>query len=125
MSIRKVEKGWGHELIFANEPLYCGKILHFENGGTTSMHFHDKKVETFYVLSGKFYITTINTHDATSNTIHLIPGDKMDIPRLFPHQIKSVEEGDIIEVSTHDDANDSYRIVEGSSQRVSYNKLST
>lgn len=118
MNILKVEKGWGHELIFANEPLYCGKILHFNTGEKTSMHFHAEKVETFYVLTGEYNITTINTRDASRNTTHLIPGEKMDIPRLFPHQIESVFGGDIIEVSTHDDANDSYRIEEGSSQRV-------
>lgn len=118
MSILKVEKGWGHELIFANEPLYCGKILHFNTGEKTSMHFHAEKVETFYVLTGEYNIITIHTYDATRNVTHLMPGEKMDIPRLFPHQIVSVFGGDIIEVSTHDEASDSYRIEEGSSQRV-------
>jgi hypothetical protein len=41
----------------------------------------------------------------------------MDIPRLLPHQIESISEGDIVEASTHDDSSDSYRVEGGSSQK--------
>ena len=44
----------------------------------------------------------------------------MDIRCLLPHQIESFSGGDIIEVSTYDDINDSYRIEEGSTQ-IKYN----
>ena len=38
-----VEKGWGHELIFATNDKYCGKLLNFNKGAKFSMHFHDTK----------------------------------------------------------------------------------
>lgn len=119
--MQRVEKGWGYELIFANDPLYCGKILHFDSGYTTSMHFHAIKVETFYVLSGEFNIITIDTTNAQRTLTRLTIGEKMDIPKLLPHKIEAVIGGDIVEVSTHDYETDSYRIEPGSSQRISYN----
>lgn len=115
--ITKVEKGWGHELIFANEDNYCGKILHFTTGEATSMHFHAIKEETFYILTGEYEITILNTTNADKIIKHLIAGEVLKITRLEPHQIKAIIGGDIIEVSTHDDPLDSYRVAQGSSQK--------
>ena len=116
MQMTTIEKGWGYERVFANTSDYCGKILHFVNGGKTSMHFHAKKAETFYVLSGKYTITTIDTKTAQKNTVLISAGEKYDVKQYVPHQIAVVEGGDIVEVSTHDDASDSYRVEEGSTQ---------
>jgi hypothetical protein len=41
-----VEKGWGHEFIFATNDKYCGKFMNFETGRKFSMHFHRDKEET-------------------------------------------------------------------------------
>ena len=51
---KEVEKCWGHEIWLANnkENDYCGKILFIKEGESTSMHYHENKHETFYVLSG-------------------------------------------------------------------------
>ena len=36
-----VEKGWGIELIWATNDLYCGKLMVFNKPGAKfSMHFH-------------------------------------------------------------------------------------
>lgn len=112
----KVEKGWGYELIFANENEYCGKVLHFQTGEETSMHYHAIKEETFYVLSGEYEVTMINTMNAEPIEKHLIVGDNLKISRNEPHKIKAIVGGDIIEVSSRDDPLDSYRIQKGSSQ---------
>ena len=40
----KIDKGWGYELIFASNDLYCGKIMVFnKKGAKFSMHYHAKK----------------------------------------------------------------------------------
>ncbi len=40
----KVDKGWGYELIWATNELYCGKIMVFsKKGNKFSMHFHREK----------------------------------------------------------------------------------
>ena len=42
----KIDKGWGYELIFASNDLYCGKIMVFNRKGAKfSMHYHAVKVE--------------------------------------------------------------------------------
>jgi hypothetical protein len=39
-----VEKGWGHELIWATNDKYCGKLLKFNKGAKFSMHFMHRKM---------------------------------------------------------------------------------
>ena len=44
-----VEKGWGHEMIFATNEKYCGKILYIVKDRKCSWHYHKIKDETFCV----------------------------------------------------------------------------
>lgn len=112
-----VEKGWGHELIWATNDKYCGKLLKFNTGSKFSMHFHREKDETWYVLSGKFRVVWIDTKDASEH-IHLLnAGDTWRNEPLEPHQVICLEEGTIIEVSTPDSVEDNYRVAKGDSQK--------
>jgi len=111
-----VEKGWGHEYIFATNDKYCGKLLKFNTGSKFSMHFHDEKDETWFVMEGKFLVRYINTLNADLNEIILNPGDTWRNEPLEPHQIICLEEGTIIEVSTPDSVEDNYRVWPGDSQ---------
>ena len=111
-----VEKGWGHELIWATNDKYCGKFLKFNKGAKFSMHFHSEKDETWYVLDGAFIVEYINTADASLQFKHLAPGDTWHNPPLLPHRIICVKEGTIIEVSTPDSVEDNYRVMPGDSQ---------
>lgn len=113
----KVEKGWGSEEIFATNDLYCGKFLHFNTGAMFSMHFHAKKHETWYVLSGKFRVEWINTLDASLCSKELTQGDTWKNEPLSPHRLICLEQGSIIEVSTPDSVEDNYRISPGDSQK--------
>lgn len=115
--IGKVDKGWGHELIFASTDQYCGKLLTFDSGAKFSMHFHAEKDETWYVLSGKFSVFYIDTKDATVHEAQLNPGEVWHNAPLLPHQLVCVEAGTIIEVSTPDSVEDNYRVLPGDSQQ--------
>ena len=112
-----VEKGWGHELIWATNDKYCGKLLKFNTGAKFSMHFHSEKDETWYVIDGKFKVITIDTKNANRIEHDLGPGDKWHNPPLLPHQVLCLEEGTIIEVSTPDSVEDNYRVAKGDSQK--------
>ena len=48
----KVEKPWGHEIRWALNEKYLGKILHINNGQSLSRQYHEVKDETIYVLQG-------------------------------------------------------------------------
>ena len=116
-TVGKIEKGWGSEEIWASESEYCGKFLHFNSGAQFSMHFHAKKKETWYCLSGKFLIDTIDTFDASMYSTDFNPGDVWTNRVLEPHRIICLEGGTIIEVSTEDDPLDNYRVQKGDSQK--------
>lgn len=112
-----VEKGWGHELIWATNDKYCGKLLKFNQGSKFSMHFHAEKDETWYVLDGRFFVHWIDTRTAQKHSVRLIPGDTWRNEPMVPHQIECLEEGTIIEVSTPDSVEDNYRVMPGDSQK--------
>jgi len=112
-----VEKGWGHELIWATNDKYCGKLMKFNKGAKFSMHFHREKDETWYVLDGKFVVHYIETDDASMYQNELVEGDTWRNNPLLPHQLECIEEGTIIEVSTPDSVEDNYRIMPGDSQK--------
>src|SRR5690349_1165422 len=113
----KVPKGWGEELIFANDERYCGKLLKFRKGGKSSMHFHVLKDETWYVAEGEFVHRWVDTEIGQLHEQRLNPGDVVRHVNGQPHQVEALTDGIIFEVSTqHFDA-DSYRIQGGDSQR--------
>jgi quercetin dioxygenase-like cupin family protein len=115
----EVVKGWGKEIIFAHHPNngYCGKLLDFNKGGSSSMHYHALKHETFYVLSGQFKLEAINTINASRSEQTLNKGDTIIIPPNSPHRVTCLEEGVILEASSIDYAADSYRVEAGDSQK--------
>lgn len=112
----KVAKGWGSEEIWATNDLYCGKFMNFDSGARFSMHFHAHKDETWYIMSGRFTVLTINTQDASQHSQELEPGDVWHNPPLMPHQLICHEAGTVIEVSTADSVEDNYRVAPGDSQ---------
>ena len=44
---------WGYEKWVENMDEYCGKVLHLTEGKKCSMHYHMKKLETMYLVSGR------------------------------------------------------------------------
>lgn len=112
-----VKKGWGHELIWATNDKYCGKMMKFNKGAKFSMHFHREKEETWYILDGVFLVHWINTLTADVITNKLKAGDTWHNEPLLPHQVECIEEGTIIEVSTPDSVEDNYRVGKGDSQK--------
>lgn len=112
-----VEKGWGHELIWATNDKYAGKLLKFNTGAKFSMHFHASKEETWYVLDGEFEVHWIDTKNAELHCSKLKAGDVWHNEPLIPHQLFCIQEGTIIEVSTPDSVEDNYRVAKGDSQK--------
>jgi|TARA_R100001443_G_scaffold115576_1_gene133669 mannose-6-phosphate isomerase-like protein (cupin superfamily) len=51
-AVLKVEKPWGHEVRWAINNKYLGKILHINRSQKLSRQYHEVKDETIYVLQG-------------------------------------------------------------------------
>jgi mannose-6-phosphate isomerase-like protein (cupin superfamily) len=115
---KKIEKGWGYELHIINdkEHGYCGKILHFYKNAKFSMHYHIKKKETWYIASGKFLLKTFDIENGDPKEFHLKENNVINFSVGTPHQLITLEEGDIFETSTPDSKEDNYRIGKGDSQ---------
>ena len=108
-----VPKGWGHEVIFVNNPEYCGKILHFEKGKKFSMHYHVEKKETWYIAKGRVMFHWIESNTGMIYSEYLNEGDCITNERGEAHQVEALEETDIFEVSTRHFDSDSYRVWRG------------
>jgi mannose-6-phosphate isomerase-like protein (cupin superfamily) len=101
-----VKKVWGNELIIANSPLYCGKILTLFSRHRCSIHYHRIKTETFYILSG-LVLMELETYSA--NPFIMKPGMALDISPQMKHRFTGLLDSKIIEFSSQDFEDDSYR----------------
>jgi mannose-6-phosphate isomerase len=96
---RRVEKPWGHELIWAHTDRYVGKILVIDAGKRLSLQLHERKDETILVLSGRMYLQQ-GGPDGTLSATELGPGDHRRIPAGTIHRFEAIETCELIEVST-------------------------
>lgn len=97
--IRRVEKPWGYELIFAHTERYVGKILHVNAGEALSLQYHNRKDETLYLAEGEVELQV--EEDGSLVTTVLRGGDSYRIEPTTRHRMVAGENGcDIIEVST-------------------------
>ena len=108
-----VPKGWGNEIIFVNNELYCGKLLCFKAGAMFSMHYHIQKKETWYVAKGKFLLHWIETENGVPHSEYLNVGDVITNERGEPHQVVALEDSELFEVSTRHYDEDSFRMWKG------------
>lgn len=113
--VRVVEKSWGKEIIFANEEEYCGKFLVYaRKGSMSSMHFHMKKKETWYVQSGRFRYIRPDKITAEDIVQEIEEGDTVTLNPGDVHQLIALEDNCVIvEVSTKDSTSDTYRVRPG------------
>jgi mannose-6-phosphate isomerase-like protein (cupin superfamily) len=109
-----VRKAWGYEVWFANNDLYCGKLLHLNRKARSSegrMHYHKIKDETFYVIKGTLVLDFIK--DDRLITVHLRKGDSVRLDPNTPHRFSAgFFSCDFIEASTHHEDSDSYYLPE-------------
>jgi hypothetical protein len=114
----KLDKGWGFEVVWANNDHYCGKLLVFEKAGAkTSLVFHKDKKKSWFVNAGKFQLTFIDVATGEIKQAVLEEGKTADFSELSPHQIEAmVDNSVIIEVSTTDYVEDRFRLAPGDTQ---------
>lgn len=98
--VKKVEKPWGHELIWALSDAYCGKVLFVKAGSALSLQFHNEKDESWLVQSGR---ARLELGEAGQKILHeevIGPGAAFRYPPGTVHRITAIEDTTILEVST-------------------------
>lgn len=98
----EIKKVWGHEDIIINAS-YCGKFLYLNKQHRCSIHHHKLKDETFLVRSGQVLMKLDDKEDIMQ------PGDRVRILPGTKHRFTGLTDCTIIEFSTRDSKEDSYR----------------
>ncbi|MFP6563424.1 MAG: cupin domain-containing protein [Myxococcota bacterium] len=98
--VKRVEKPWGFEEIWAVTERYVGKLIVIEPGKRLSLQYHERKDESIRVLAG---ILRLHLESDTGELeIHdLPPGSSRRVPTGRRHRFEAVDERvELIEVST-------------------------
>ncbi len=96
--MRRVDKPWGHELIWAHTERYVGKILHIRAGERLSRQYHQVKDETLFVQTGTM-ILELGPDDAREER-RMGPGDVFHVTPGTIHRMIAETDVDVFEVST-------------------------
>jgi len=96
---RRVEKPWGHELIWAHTEHYVGKILVIETGRRLSLQRHEIKDETILVMSGRLRLF-LEDDDGVVRASELGPGEFRRVKTGRIHRYEAIERCELVEVST-------------------------
>ncbi len=100
--VRRVEKPWGHEIIYAVSERYVGKLLFIRAGERLSLQYHRQKDETIYVLSGKmlFEVGPLEPAGTPREDVIMKPGDAYRITPHTVHRMVAIEDTQVLEAST-------------------------
>lgn len=96
--MKKIDKPWGYELIWAETRSYVGKILFIRKGQKLSLQYHEIKEETIYLQAGEMLFTTDEGGALVEKRIG--PGECHHIPPGSKHRMEAVEDCTVFEVST-------------------------
>ena len=95
---KRVDKPWGHEIIWAKTDRYVGKILHVNRGESLSLQYHKVKEETLYLFAGSVKLTL--EYEGESQTCTMRVGEAFHVFPGLIHRMEALEDSDIAEVST-------------------------
>ena len=97
--VRRVEKPWGYEIVFAHTRSFSGKVLHVRKGEQLSLQFHREKEEVIYVHEGRIELEIREPGRPLAvgvvgpdRAFHLTPG--------IVHRWRALEDSLVLEAST-------------------------
>lgn len=96
--MRRVDKPWGYELVWAETARYVGKVLHIKAGQCLSRQYHRVKEETFMVQQGEMDLEIGPV--GSMETRRMKAGDVFHVVPGTVHRMVGVGDVDVVEVST-------------------------
>lgn len=96
--MRRVDKPWGYEIVWAETERYVGKLLHIDRGHKLSRQYHVEKDETFFVQSGEMDLEVGD--GAERRVVRMRARDSFHCAPKTIHRMIAVSDVDVIEVST-------------------------
>ena len=99
-AVRRVDKPWGHEEIFALvDGKFCGKAIHVTDGHSLSLQYHEEKEETISVQSGRLLVE-IGLHEDALEAFELEPGESIHLLPGVRHRVTAIGDTIMLEAST-------------------------
>jgi mannose-6-phosphate isomerase len=100
VEVRKVEKQWGHELIWALTDTYCGKLLFVKAGQSLSLQFHREKDESWLIHDGRVKLELGEVGETVLKQEVVGAGAAFHYKPGTVHRVTALEDTTILEVST-------------------------
>jgi len=98
--VRRVDKPWGYELIWAHTDVYVGKVLFVRAGHSLSLQFHREKDEAWYVQSGRARLELGEVGASILQEEVVGAGAAFHYTPGTVHRVTALEDTTILEVST-------------------------
>jgi len=96
--MRKVEKPWGHEIIWAENEKYVGKFMYIKPHSRMSLQYHIVKEETIYVQEGTLRVWHSEKEEDHTD---LLPGSVYHVEPRKIHRFGATKKAvNLIEIST-------------------------
>ena len=99
VDVKRVDKPWGYELVFAVTERYCGKVIFVQGGEQLSLQFHRSKDETIYVQSGRVEFQICDPGKPVDREV-VGPGRSFHLQPGTVHRLRALEDTVVLEVST-------------------------
>lgn len=93
------DKPWGNEEVLSKNDSFILKRSFIKAGNQSSLHFHNEKKETIYVLTGSIKLT-ISDKDGNLQKIILMPNQSYTIESKQIHRLEAVQDCFYLEVSS-------------------------
>ena len=100
VTVTRVPKPWGYEIIWAKTDAYVGKVLHVNAGQALSVQYHHKKDETVHLLSGEMIYWVKLPGREELQDMKLKQGESFRIAPGTVHYIEAITDCDVLEAST-------------------------
>lgn len=99
-SVRRVDKPWGHEELFALvDGKFCGKAIHVNAGHSLSLQYHEQKEEVISVQSGLLRVE-VGHHESALEEFEMHPGESIHLVPGTRHRVTAVVDTVMLEAST-------------------------
>jgi mannose-6-phosphate isomerase len=99
VDVRKIEKPWGYELVWAVTETYCGKILFVRAGEELSLQFHREKDEVLYLHEGRIELE-VGDPGGPLDVEVVVPGQAFHFRPGVVHRSRALEDSVLLEAST-------------------------
>ncbi len=99
VTVQRIEKPWGHELVWARTDEYCAKVIHVRAGEVIPLQLHEEQDRSLRLIRGRLTLE-IGPGANSMTSIQMSPGDAVRIRPGMLHEFRAITETELIEAST-------------------------